>query len=1824
MKRAFKRIVAAILVAVMVWGAVPFMEPVQASALTTQDTEILELVNRMKSTYLNNLDIIWSEAKRQAKYVDVISLAMTYEEWASGTVISLGKSLFDASSAIDVFLAQPKFIFQYGLVCGVLNKGVEQANIGNSYREKVMSLYSNYSNSKGKITDPEIAREIVKNFFYSAEYMNHGMGYWEPFIEEYEKNKLINIFTTSFINSALEEYTISSLFQSSSGLADSIFGALKTAGDSYGLIQRYKSMFSTYPLDLSYVDDILKDYENPEVTTITSSYAVSSSYKKSDYYTNLTKVPLTGNQRTDIVNVALSQVGYHEGNSTSQLNGTNSKGTKNYTEYAYWFGTQVKENSYGHYYEWCAMFVSWCARQARIPVSVLNNAAYAKADGSSKSGGYSNFHIDYKNRGTYTPQPGDIIFFGSWDHVGIVYKVEGGKVYTIEGNASNKVSINSYSLNSSSIKCYGIPKYNSSASIQVLSNSSYNSLPVSGLTYSAGYYRVTPRIGLNIRKGPGTNYGVIRAVPKGTELKITEISGQWGKCDTGWVYMYYTEYIAPIEPVINVPAIPQLMLGTAKNIPVGSLVTVSWGVAADADSYDVYLKNSSGTICQSVNTKGTTAAFTISDAGTYTISANSRNSKYISSTSNVITVAAHNPSTVNFVDWDGSVLSSQTVAYGSSATAPGNPSRYGWTFERWDGNFNTVTENRTITAVYKRNVYTVAFLNEHGDVIGSKQKIEFESAATAPDYTAPEGYTFLGWDKEFDYIESNLTINPINVWTNEDLPVTISSTSDVVRSASGYTVTVNVINNPDKATDGRVIVALKTDDDKLLSMTESAAFHLKPDSDLDADKLGEERAIEVYVPYTGVATKANIYVVENFSKAIPISAVKSVGIDLGTDWTGWNTTRLEEYHAVESRKEYRYSTKSTKTSLSANLSGWTRIDKKTTSKWGSYGAWSGWTDSYIASSDSRQVETRRVEVTPGYTQYRYGSYYNGSRSYFCPCHISGEWLRYTEWSTTKYYPNEYSAWYCPNYGDFDNYRINGKDYYWEESRYIEPTYKTQYRYRDRSLVYTYYFEKWSDWSEWSTTPVTAVDGQKEVQTRTTYRYQVNDPSITADTSGQVRTISGALDPSLAGEQATLFIYKVDEASDFTNEYVGQTVIADDGSYSFTFKLREEPSVKTGDYTVTLGIEGTTASIYLDPIKAPKPEYTVTYIDWDGTEISRQTVKEGENTVIPEVVPEREGYDFICWNNTGTNVKDDMTISPVYRIKTYTVVFVDWTNETVEMQFYEHGQPLTVPEIESTEESIVAGWDTVVDGVLVTDNMIITAKYEPKTFSVKFMDADETLLEEVVVEYGQEVVTPEYSSNDNVLFYGWEASGDLESVKEDIIVVPKFEYKENTANPKANLVSGEYNGQQQVTLNCDTDGAAIYYTTDGSDPLDFGQEYSSPITISKSTALKFVACAFEKNDSEMVSVYLAINDNGNTDHIVTFAMDNMSQNNVVFVSDGETVDVSNLNIDREGHTFNGFYLDEEHTVAWDISNDAVTESIVLYPKWDVESYTATFVGFEGEILSEQTVNYSEYAEMPEVPDVEGYVFCGFDKDSLVVTEDTTFTAKYIPEDEFVTVSLNKSKYRLFNGTSTTLVASLTPSNVEDSYVYWTSSDENVAVVDDNGKVTAVGKGTAEIYAISNITGHVAVCKITVISNIDDDITLVDGTGLGFDSEGQLRGISVGENTVAEVTALFENESLTFVDINGNELADDDLVGTGTVIKLINEDQVEDEVVVAVTGDYNGDGLINNRDAAMITRYLVDKESASLTQLTAIDVNGDGYVNNRDASMVSRYLVGKETI
>ena len=171
-------------------------------------------------------------------------------------------------------------------------------------------------------------------------------------------------------------------------------------------------------------------------------YSASKSYKNGKYYSSLMKVKLTGDQVADIVNVAKSQVGYHESSSSGDLSGKSS-GSGNFTEYGRWYGQQ------GY---WCNKFVSWCAFVAGIPSSIFPKLTSASASYSDFSSyGAKRFRFSSEKK----LEPGDVIYcctcsgsYGCIDHVGLVTDVDSKYIYTVEGNLSDKVRTVKYPVSS--------------------------------------------------------------------------------------------------------------------------------------------------------------------------------------------------------------------------------------------------------------------------------------------------------------------------------------------------------------------------------------------------------------------------------------------------------------------------------------------------------------------------------------------------------------------------------------------------------------------------------------------------------------------------------------------------------------------------------------------------------------------------------------------------------------------------------------------------------------------------------------------------------------------------------------------------------------------------------------------------------------------------------------------------------------------------------------------------------------------------------------------------------------------------------------------------------------------------------------------------------------------------------------------------------------------------------------------------------------------------------------------------------------------------------
>ncbi len=228
--------------------------------------------------------------------------------------------------------------------------------------------------------------------------------------------------------------------------------------------------------DLTDSTSIIEDtVSSKDSATFDVCYEATDAYRSSKYYENLKKVPKSGDQAINVVAIALSQVGYHEGDGNEDFGGLNTAGTKDFVEYNMVFGKI--DNNIGYGYSWCASFATWCLRQAGVTVE---QSAQTDSKTYISSWKWKRAFEDmsaFNYAEGYTPVTGDIIFFKDVDdpnlyvetsHIGIVLYSDEDNVYTVEGNANtvmgnekvyDSVAVKTHPLDSKFIVGYGTPTY---------------------------------------------------------------------------------------------------------------------------------------------------------------------------------------------------------------------------------------------------------------------------------------------------------------------------------------------------------------------------------------------------------------------------------------------------------------------------------------------------------------------------------------------------------------------------------------------------------------------------------------------------------------------------------------------------------------------------------------------------------------------------------------------------------------------------------------------------------------------------------------------------------------------------------------------------------------------------------------------------------------------------------------------------------------------------------------------------------------------------------------------------------------------------------------------------------------------------------------------------------------------------------------------------------------------------------------------------------------------------------------------------------------------
>lgn len=232
----------------------------------------------------------------------------------------------------------------------------------------------------------------------------------------------------------------------------------------------------------------------------------------------ITRPPVVKANPVDVViKIAKAEVGYHEGK-----NNQNKYGDELH---------RIQPSNMDKNAAWCDAFVDWCILQMCRAFGYDEVMARKVLCGDFDD--YTYFSIDhYKKAKRWTTKPavGYQIFFGGVGHTGIVYKVEGNLVYTIEGNKSDEVRYCEYDINDNRIIGYGMPRYDLVGDV-IKSTEPVDSNDVDE-AHTVEYYAIvnTKTDPLNIRKGPGIGYATCSFSPlsKGTRVGVCKHKvGKW-------------------------------------------------------------------------------------------------------------------------------------------------------------------------------------------------------------------------------------------------------------------------------------------------------------------------------------------------------------------------------------------------------------------------------------------------------------------------------------------------------------------------------------------------------------------------------------------------------------------------------------------------------------------------------------------------------------------------------------------------------------------------------------------------------------------------------------------------------------------------------------------------------------------------------------------------------------------------------------------------------------------------------------------------------------------------------------------------------------------------------------------------------------------------------------------------------------------------------------------------------------------------------------------------------------------------------------------------
>ncbi|NLF37414.1 MAG: leucine-rich repeat protein, partial [Clostridiaceae bacterium] len=333
-----------------------------------------------------------------------------------------------------------------------------------------------------------------------------------------------------------------------------------------------------------------------------------------------------------------------------------------------------------------------------------------------------------------------------------------------------------------------------------------------------------------------------------------------------------------------------------------------------------------------------------------------------------------------------------------------------------------------------------------------------------------------------------------------------------------------------------------------------------------------------------------------------------------------------------------------------------------------------------------------------------------------------------------------------------------------------------------------------------------------------------------------------------------------------------------------------------------------------------------------------------------------------------------------------------------------------------------------------------------------------------------------------------------------------------------------------------------------------------------------------------------------------------------------------------------------------------ENITVTAQWKLNEYVLTFNSNEGSIVNKiEGIIHDSTVTMPTDPIKEGYEFSGWYVDNetfeLIFNQNTKVTSNLTVYAKWVSKSvsdvvINKKVTAILLNSSETLIACVLPEIAENKSLTWSSSNEAVATVDTNGKVTGLSIGQAIITATSYESAVTEKCTVVVytetvetdfiIDTIDNKTVIKDYVGNGGNV---VIPVTINEKTLNIINTDAFRDCYNIVSVafqsgsTVSEIGDYAFYGCNNLVSIEFTDKIttigklvfgncsslEDINVSEENSTYVSiDGVLYSKDESLLISYPAGKTDSSFTvpdSVTTISEGAFWYCKNLQNIFVS---------